>query len=144
MITKLKSTLSVSQTTIDENHGGQRLDNYLIRILKGVPKSRIYRIIRKGEVRVNKKRTKPEYRLEIGDILLIPAIQLDQKSQSVPSMTSSKIDIEKYIQFENENVIIINKPSGMAVHGGSGVNFGVIELIRKVRANAKFLELAHR
>jgi 23S rRNA pseudouridine955/2504/2580 synthase len=138
------SSSSVTQVTIDENYNGQRLDNYLIRILKGVPKSRIYRIIRKGEVRINKKRAKPEQRLETGDMVRIPPIQL--ATPQIPSLPKKGLttDIEKHIQYEDENLLILNKPSGIAVHGGSGVNFGVIELLRMSRRDAKFLELVHR
>ena len=138
------SASSPSFVIVDENHLGQRLDNYLMRILKGVPKSRIYRIIRKGEVRVNKKRAKPDQRLGTGDEIRVPPIQLMEPQAVTQPKKGLSTQIEQQIQYEDDNLIVVNKPSGIAVHGGSGVNFGVIELLRISRPNAKFLELVHR
>jgi 23S rRNA pseudouridine955/2504/2580 synthase len=127
----------------DENNTGQRIDNFLIKILKGVPKTHIYRILRKGEVRINKKRIKPDYRLQFGDQIRVPPIKMTQKIDHKPSASTIKL-LEHRIVYEDDGLLIINKPSGMASHGGSGVNFGVIETIRNMRPKAKFLELAHR
>lgn len=129
---------SVTWVEIDEGSEGQRIDNFLFKHLKGVPKSHIYRILR-GEVRVNKKRIDQTYRLQMGDVLRIPPIRVAEKPEAeyVPAT-------EFPILFEDEVLIAINKPAGTAVHGGSGVSFGVIEQLRSARPQAKFLELVHR
>lgn len=135
---------SVQFVTIDDNHAGQRIDNYLVTLLKGVPKSRVYRILRKGEVRVNKKRIKPVYKLQGGDIVRIPPIKLDEE-KPLPNPKLDKIaSLERHILFEDDYLMIINKPSGIAVHGGSGLKFGLIEGLRALRPAARFLELVHR
>lgn len=121
----------------------QRIDNYLITRLKGVPKSHVYRIIRKGEVRVNKKRIKPEYRLQAGDIVRIPPLRLATPPSTTPPPKMQE-RLEQCILYEDSNLIVINKPSGVAVHGGSGISFGVIEALRQSRPQEKFLELVHR
>jgi len=126
---------------VDAEDAGQRLDNFLIRTLKGLPKSRIYRIIRKGEVRINGKRCKPESRLAPGDTVRIPPInRLAERSTAVGSFK----DLDSLILYEDERLLIINKPAGMAVHGGSGVSVGVIESLRAVREEGDRLELVHR
>ena len=129
---------------ISADHAGQRIDNYLMCQLKGVPKSLVYRIVRKGEVRVNKGRIKPEYRLKEGDVVRIPPVR--QAEKKVPGKVSDKIlkQIESRILFEDKRIMIINKPSGLAVHGGSGLSFGLIEVLRQLRPNDKELELVHR
>jgi 23S rRNA pseudouridine955/2504/2580 synthase len=138
------TTASVQQITIDEGHDGQRIDNFLLSQLKGVPKSRIYRILRKGEVRVNKKRIKPEYRLQQGDCVRIPPIRVSGVTE-VPKVSQGAINsLEEAVLYEDKQLLIINKPSGMAVHGGSGVSLGVIEMLRQMRPEARFLELVHR
>jgi len=126
------------------DHAGQRVDNYLMRELNGVPKSLVYRILRKGEVRVNKGRIKPEYRLKEGDMLRIPPIR--QAEKKAPGKASDKVlkQIESSILFEDKRILVINKPSGLAVHGGSGLSFGLIEALRELRPNDKQLELVHR
>ena len=135
----------VSFVTISEENEAQRIDNFLITYLKGVPKSMIYRILRKGEVRVNKKRIKPEYKLAIGDEVRIPPIRVSEKTVPEISTKLNKVaDLEKAIIYEDDVILAINKPSGIAVHGGSGVSFGVIEGLRALRPEAKFLELVHR
>ena len=128
---------------VDEEYDGQRLDNFLIRLLKGVPKSRIYRLLRKGEVRVNKGRAKPDMRLNQGDSIRIAPIRVSQQSQKVPGEHLRR-RLKESIIFEDDGFIIVNKPSGIAVHGGSGVSFGVIEALRAERPESKFLELVHR
>ncbi len=134
---------SVSQITLTEHEAGQRLDNYLIKILKGVPKSHIHRIIRAGEVRLDKKRCKPDTRIAAGQVLRIPPIRIAEKQR--PSETAPTTPAREFeIVYEDDALLVINKPSGVAVHGGSGVSFGVIEQIRQARPEAKYLELVHR
>lgn len=125
--------------TITEEEAGQRIDNYLLRICKGVPKSHVYRILRSGEVRVNKGRIDQMYRLESGDVVRIPPVRIAEKSSqaAVPGA-------EFAILHEDAHLLIIDKPCGVAVHGGSGVSYGVIEQLRASRPDAKFLELVHR
>lgn len=140
-----QDTPQVKFITITEEHHNQRLDNFLISKLKGVPKSMIYRIIRKGEIRINKGRTKPEYKLQINDVVRIPPVHISNKSTTQISSKLNKVSqLEQQILFEDESLLILNKPSGIAVHGGSGINFGVIEALRAIRPQAKFLELVHR
>ncbi|MFZ5502838.1 MAG: RluA family pseudouridine synthase [Pseudomonadota bacterium] len=130
---------SVTFIEVDEAGEGQRIDNFLLRLLKGVPKSHVYRILRGGEVRVNKGRIKQTYRLQLGDVLRIPPIRVAKTGQLdfVPAN-------EFPVLYEDSALLVINKPSGTAVHGGSGVSFGVIEQLRRARPQAKFLELVHR
>jgi 23S rRNA pseudouridine955/2504/2580 synthase len=123
--------------TINEEEAGQRIDNYLLRVCKGVPKSHIYRILRSGEVRVNKGRIDQLYRLSEGDIVRIPPVRVAEKTAAAPAA-------EFKIIFEDAHLLVIDKPAGVAVHGGSGVSFGVIEQLRASRPDAKFLELVHR
>jgi 23S rRNA pseudouridine955/2504/2580 synthase len=132
---------NVQMYTISNEECGQRLDNFLIKILKGVPKSHIYRIVRGGEVRVNKGRVKIDYRLETDDVIRIPPIRTAQKDLSKEALIPAG---QFPIIFEDDDLLIINKPCGTAVHGGSGVSFGVIEQLRKNRPEARYLELVHR
>jgi len=134
---------SVTHWVIEEEESGQRLDNYLIRRCKGVPKSHVYRILRSGEVRVNSRRVDATYRLQAGDTLRIPPLRLAERPQSEVA-DAAKQRVELPILFEDEAMLVIDKPEGVAVHGGSGVSFGVIEALRQQRPLAKFLELAHR
>jgi 23S rRNA pseudouridine955/2504/2580 synthase len=131
---------SVTFIEIDESGEAQRIDNFLFRRLKGVPKSHIYRILR-GEVRVNKKRVDQTYRLKMGDLLRIPPIRVAEKHEVE---TAHIPPVEFPIIYEDDALVVVNKPSGVAVHGGSGVSFGVIEQMRRARPQAKFLELVHR
>ncbi|EWH09702.1 23S rRNA pseudouridylate synthase C [Catenovulum agarivorans DS-2] len=136
---------SVSYFDIDLDNSGQRIDNWLKRELKGVPTSLIYRILRKGEVRVNKKRVKPEYKLQAGDVLRLPPIRLDAKKTNDFTVGDKlKALVENAILFEDKHLIVLNKPSGLAVHGGSGLNYGAIEALRQIRPELKQLELVHR
>ena len=136
---------NVQFLTISYDEAGQRIDNYLLNKLKGVPKSLIYRIVRKGEVRINKGRIKPEYKLQAGDILRIPPVRISEKEQPQISNKLNKVNqLENQIIFEDDYLLAINKPSGIAVHGGSGLIFGVIEALRALRPEARFLELVHR
>lgn len=130
---------SVTWLEVGEDAEGQRIDNFLLRIAKGVPKSHIYRVLRSGEVRVNKGRVPAEYRLKLGDRLRVPPIRTAERP-SQAAVPARDFDIA----FEDEALIVVDKPSGVAVHGGSGVSFGVIEQLRRARPLAKFLELAHR
>ncbi|MGO2010566.1 MAG: 23S rRNA pseudouridine(955/2504/2580) synthase RluC [Pseudoalteromonas sp.] len=139
-----KTGLQVSFVTITEDHLGQRIDNFLITHLKGVPKSAIYKILRKGEVRVNKKRIKPVYKLKIDDIVRIPPIKVAEREEFVPTKLDKIAKLEDEILFEDKYLIVINKPSGMAVHGGSGLSYGLIEALRALRPNERSLELVHR
>lgn len=124
--------------TISEEEAAQRIDNFLLRICKGVPKSHIYRVLRSGEVRVNKGRVDQTYRLKQGDVVRIPPIRVAEKTaQSIPGA-------EFNILLEDAHLLVIDKPAGIAVHGGSGVSYGVIEQLRAARPQAKFLELVHR
>jgi 23S rRNA pseudouridine955/2504/2580 synthase len=125
--------------TINEEEAGQRIDNYLLRVLKGVPKSHIYRILRSGEVRVNKGRIDQLYRLETGDVVRVPPVRVAEKSSTAPVPGA-----EFAILHEDSHLLVIDKPCGVAVHGGSGVSYGVIEQLRAARPDAKFLELVHR
>ncbi|MGF1720243.1 23S rRNA pseudouridine(955/2504/2580) synthase RluC [Vibrio kyushuensis] len=131
---------------IDEDMAGQRIDNFLRNQLKNLPKSMVYRIVRKGEVRVNKKRIKAEYKLQAGDIVRIPPVTLEEKDDDpVISTKLNKVaQLESNIIFEDDHLLILNKPSGLAVHGGSGLKFGAIEALRALRPTARFLELVHR
>lgn len=135
----------VQLLTITSEDEGQRIDNFLRTFLKGVPKSMIYRIVRKGEVRVNKKRIKPEYKLLAGDVLRIPPIRTSSSELPAVSIKLDRVaQLEQAIIYEDEVLLVLNKPSGTAVHGGSGLSFGVIEGLRALRPDARFLELVHR
>ncbi|MDP7593434.1 MAG: 23S rRNA pseudouridine(955/2504/2580) synthase RluC [Litorilituus sp.] len=130
--------------TIDAEDAGQRIDNFLLRTLKGVPKSHLYRLMRKGEIRVNKKRIKPVYKLHIDDVIRIAPIRVSEKTDSVSTSLNVVSKLEEQILFEDDRLIVMNKPSGMAVHGGSGLSFGLIEALRALRPEARMLELVHR
>lgn len=123
---------------------GQRIDNFLRTQLKGVPKTLIYRILRKGEVRVNKGRIKPEYKLQAGDIVRVPPLRLAERDEPEPLAQGLLQRLEAAIVYEDKALIVLNKPAGIAVHGGSGLNYGVIEAFRQLRPDAKDLELVHR
>ena len=133
---------TVSRHRIAEEAGGQRIDNYLLKILKGVPKSHVYRILRSGEVRVNSGRAKPAYRLQPGDELRLPPVRVAERARRAAPPNDARLD--QAVLFEDEYLLALNKPSGLAVHGGSGVSFGVIEQLRAQRPQARFLELVHR
>ncbi|MCB1890185.1 MAG: RluA family pseudouridine synthase [Rhodocyclaceae bacterium] len=136
----LGKTLAVRRETVDDGSAGQRIDNFLARVCKGVPKSHLYRILRSGEVRVNGGRVSQTYRLKPGDEVRIPPIrQADRDARpAVP------VGQPFQVAWEDDALLIIDKPAGLAVHGGSGVSFGVIEQLRRQRPEARFLELAHR
>jgi len=126
--------------TVDEESAGQRLDNYLFRHLKGVPKTHVYRVIRSGEVRVNKGRAQADARVEAGDVVRLPPVRVSEAATAAPPAPARAFDL----LHEDEALVAVNKPAGVAVHGGSGVSFGVIEQLRAARPQARFLELVHR
>lgn len=139
------NTPSVQIVAISAEEAGQRIDNFLRTQLKGVPKSMIYRILRKGEVRVNKKRIKPEYKLQAGDEVRIPPVRVAEREEAAVSPKLERVaSLTAAILYEDEYILVLNKPSGTAVHGGSGLSFGVIEGLRALRPEARFLELVHR
>ena len=129
---------------ISDANAEQRLDNFLIAYLKGVPKTRIYRMIRKGEVRVNKGRTDVSYKLVIGDIVRVPPVRTAEKPLETIVQPTLRFSLENQILYEDDGFIVLNKPAGFAVHGGSGVSSGIIEALRQIRPQQKFLELVHR
>lgn len=135
---------SVLKIRVEPESAGQRIDNFLLNRLKGVPRSHVYRILRTGEVRRNGGRVKAEDRLEVGDILRIPPIRLSaQETVDIPA-DALRVRLESCILHEDEHILVLDKPHGMAVHGGSGLRYGVIEGLRAIRPEARFLELAHR
>jgi 23S rRNA pseudouridine955/2504/2580 synthase len=130
---------AVHRVEVDEGSEGQRLDNFLVKLLKGVPKTHVYRVIRSGEVRVNKGRASADTRLAVGDVVRVPPVRMADKS-AAPAAPAREFPVV----YEDEHLIAIDKPAGVAVHGGSGVSSGVIEQLRQARPTAKFLELVHR
>ena len=140
--TATNPSLEVSWLTVDEESVGQRLDNYLIRHLKGVPKTHVYRIIRSGEVRVNKGRAAADTRIEMGDVVRLPPVRISDKVAEKAAQPAPAREFP--LLLEDDNLMAIDKPAGVAVHGGSGVSFGVIEQLRQARPQAKLLELVHR
>ena len=135
---------SVAFITIDEDAVGQRIDNFLLRILKGVPKTRVYRLVRKGEVRVNKKRVAADYRLALHDLVRVPPVTIAQRDAPVRPSDSVIDQLQQAVLYEDDQLLVINKPSGLAVHGGSGLSYGVIEALRQLRPENRTLELVHR
>lgn len=136
--------VSVKRVKVDEGHEGQRLDNFLLGQLKGVPKSRIYKLVRGGEVRVNGGRAEASYKLKAGDEVRIPPVRV---AESLPKATTLPRDVPRLaprILYQDEFIIVLNKPAGMAVHGGSGISRGVIEQLRLEFPQFRFMELAHR
>lgn len=132
---------AVAREIVGEEAAGQRVDNYLLRVCKGVPKSHVYRILRSGEVRVNGGRVDPAHRLQVGDEVRIPPLRLSQAAERREVVPLGRpFDVV----FEDEGLVVLDKPAGVAVHGGSGVSFGVIEQLRRQRPEARLLELAHR
>lgn len=134
----------VQHVTVTDGNDGQRIDNFLVTKLKGVPKSHIYRILRKGEVRVNKKRASPDYRLQTDDVVRLPPIFLEEKAKAVPPSKDTKTRLADRILYEDDYLMVLNKPSGMSVHVGSTVRVGVIEALKHMYPKLPQLELAHR
>ena len=137
-LSKAASRPKVRWVEVGEESAAQRIDNFLLRELKGVPKSHVYRVLRSGEVRVNSGRVKPDYRLRAGDRVRLPPIRMSEKP------AAKALPTEFPVVFEDAAILVVDKPAGVAVHGGSGVSFGVIESLRAARPQAKLLELAHR
>lgn len=135
---------AVRHLNVDENSAGQRLDNFLLRELKGVPRTRLYRALRKGEVRVNKGRAKADYRLMVGDVVRIPPLHRPAATATPPVPRYWAREISARTVYEDAGLLVINKPSGLAVHGGSGLSFGLIESLRQLRPQDRYLELVHR
>lgn len=135
---------SVTFVTIGEDGEGQRVDNFLLKHLKGVPKSHVYRILRRGEVRVNSKRADPTYRMVVGDVLRIPPVKTAQRERPAAGAVPVVPRLAQSLLYEDDALLVVNKPAGMAVHGGSGISRGVIEQLRLERPELKFIELAHR
>lgn len=138
----MASTPSVRHLTVDNESAGQRLDNYLLRELKGVPKTHVYRIIRSGEVRLNKGRAQADSRVQPGDLIRVPPIRLSERAEAKATQVVPSREFP--VLFEDAVMLAIDKPAGVAVHGGSGVSFGVIEQLRQSRPQAPLLELVHR
>jgi len=128
---------------VDEESDGQRIDNFLLRVIKGVPRSHLYRVLRRGEVRVNKGRIKPDHRLQAGDLVRIPPMRMSQPGPPSQAPESQLARLERGILHEDERLLVIDKPAGLAVHGGSGLSFGLIESMRQLRPGRE-LELVHR
>ena len=138
------STVSVEIVQVDSAQEGQRIDNFLMARVKGVPRSHLYRVLRRGEVRVNKGRVKPSYRLQSGDLVRIPPMRVAEPSDPGIPPRAFLRRLESAVLYEDERIVALNKPSGMAVHGGSGLSWGLIEAMRTLRPGAKELELVHR
>lgn len=134
----------MSFITVTANQDGQRIDNFLVKHFKNVPKSKIYKIIRKGEVRVNKGRIKPEYKLKLKDEIRIPPIRVEEKDQSKRVIPTRLINlINDSVLFENDDFFVVNKPNGIAVHSGTGLSFGVVDILKQARPE-QTIELVHR
>lgn len=135
----LPATPAAARVVVDEASEGQRLDNFLVKLLKGVPKTHVYRVIRSGEVRVNKGRASADTRLALGDEVRVPPVRVAERP-AAPDVPAREFPVV----YEDEHLLAVNKPAGVAVHGGSGVSFGVIEQLRRARPQARMLELVHR
>lgn len=141
---KATTLTPVQYITIEEDYAGQRIDNFLVTKLKSLPKTRIYRLLRKGEIRVNKKRTAPSYRLLGGDIIRLPPLHIEEKAAPAGPNRRAVALLEDRILFEDKGLLIINKPPGIPVHGGTGVSMGVVEILRAMYPKLPNLELVHR
>jgi 23S rRNA pseudouridine955/2504/2580 synthase len=144
MSEQFQDTIKARSIQIDEESAGQRIDNFLFTRLKGIPKSHVYRILRTGEVRVNGGRVKAQHRLDPGDVIRVPPLRRAQRDEQEAPENLIRSRLDTRILFEDDDFLVINKPAGMAVHGGSGLSFGLIEGLRKIRPEARFLELVHR
>ena len=138
-----KPASRVRQVSVSADEAGQRIDNFLSRYLKGVPRSHIYRILRRGEVRVNRGRIRPRYKVQAGDTVRIPPVRLEPARERVPDPGKLPAIVGR-ILYENSRLLVLNKPAGIAVHGGSGLSYGVIEALRALHPEAPYLELVHR
>lgn len=134
----------VQHLSIDADQAGQRIDNYLVARLKGVPRTHVYKLLRKGEVRVNKGRIRADYRLGAGDLVRLPPLKVARKAPPKQLSQGLGRKLESAILYEDTGLLVVNKPPGLAVHGGSGVDLGLIEALRQLRPKARYLELVHR
>jgi len=141
---KNPETARTRHHTVHEDDSGQRLDNFLLRELKGVPRARLYRAVRKGEVRVNKGRVKADYRLVAGDLVRIPPLRQPAAGEAPAISGQLARQLVQRVVYEDDDLLVIDKPPGLAVHGGSGLSFGLIEALRQSRPEARYLELVHR
>ncbi|MDF3030191.1 MAG: pseudouridine synthase, RluA family [Moraxellaceae bacterium] len=144
MVSDEGAQVSVRLLTVPDDVAGQRIDNFLLTRLKGAPRTLVYRILRTGEVRVNKGRIKPDYRLQAGDVVRLPPLRLAEAPPQAQPGTGVARELGSRIIYEANGLMVLNKPPGLAVHGGSGVAWGVIEALRVARPEAPFLELVHR
>jgi 23S rRNA pseudouridine955/2504/2580 synthase len=144
MINPSNTLTAVRFIEVDGDAAGQRVDNFLFGQLKGVPKSHVYRILRTGQVRINGGRIRAEYKLAAGDVIRVPPVRSAAVAEEKPSRFWGSTKLEHRILYEDDHLLALNKPAGMSVHGGSGGNFGVIEGLRAMRPEARFLELVHR
>lgn len=141
--TSVAAAHAVTKVVVKDGDAGQRLDNFLVTRLKGVPKTRVYRIIRRGEVRINGSRSKPATRLHSGDIVRIPPIRTSQRSE-LDRIPDNLANLEDLVIYEDRHLLVLNKPAGIAVHGGSGIRVGIIEALKRSPLAGDYLELAHR
>jgi 23S rRNA pseudouridine955/2504/2580 synthase len=139
----MNTPTKVQLVEINQERAGQRLDNYLVSTIKGVPKSRFYRAIRKGEVRVNKKRVKADYKIQAGDVIRIPPLHV-REQQPVDISQNAQQSLLDRILYEDDSVVVLNKPAGMPVHGGTNASYGVINALRLAKPDCRYLELVHR
>lgn len=137
-------TSAVRMLQVQPDVAGQRIDNFLVRVLKGVPRGHIYRILRRGEVRVNKGRIRPDYRMQAGDLVRIPPLRLPAEGVRRPTPAVLRERLQSAIILERDDLLVLDKPAGLAVHGGSGISWGAIEALRALRPQAPYLELVHR
>lgn len=144
MLERQNNFSSVREVSVDIESHGQRIDNYLSAYLKGVPRSHIYRLLRRGEVRVNSRRIGPAYRLQLGDLIRIPPVRVAETQAAIPPQNRVLELLQEAILYEDRQLLVLNKPAGMAVHGGSGLSWGVIEALRALRPEEQHLELVHR
>jgi len=135
---------SATQIRVDADHQGQRIDNFLLTLLKGVPRSYVYRILRRGEVRVNKGRIKAAYRLQEGDMVRVPPVRVAEPKEQPRPHERVLQQLQDAVLYEDKRLLVLNKPAGIAVHGGSGLSYGVIEALRVLRPDEKQMELVHR
>ena len=142
-MTDKKQRAGVSHSEIDEDTAGQRLDNYLMNRLKGVPRSHVYQLIRSGQVRVNSGRVRPRYRLQTGDSVRVPPVRR-RAAPAIADAGQGLAWLAERIVFEDDRLLVVDKPAGLAVHGGSGLDFGLIEGLRSLRPGLETLELVHR
>lgn len=144
MTSEQEAPASARLVTVPDDVAGQRIDNFLLTQLKGAPRTLVYRILRTGEVRVNRGRIRPDYRLQAGDVVRVPPLRLAEPAPATRPAPGAARELGGRVVYEDDGLLVLNKPAGLAVHGGSGVAWGVIEALRTLRPEAPFLELVHR